>query len=196
VDELHSINTVHWRILGFVIAYKMPNSTKTCSNGHTSSVPIAKLTCFCGAQYPLYENRFNQKFEIRLACANPECDNKFEKIGGQKYCSAECRKEHYYAKNRNMAYPNLTTGNIGTIGELGVAADLLKRGYDVFKSVSQSCWTDLVIYAKDRFQSVEVKTGSRTTTGRLVYGKPYITTDIVAILLPNNEIVYIPPFES
>ncbi len=133
--------------------------------------------------------------EPNSVCENPECNQPFWRASKhQKYCEPECRQQHYYAKNRNTTYPtSLTTGSIGTIGDLGVAADLLKRGYDVFKSISPACWTDLVVYVDGRFQSVEVKTGYRTATGRLVYGKPRTKTDIVAVLLP-NEIVYIPPF--
>ena len=47
----------------------------------------------------------------------------------------------------------------GEIGELKVAADLLKRGYEVFKPVSQNCPCDLVAQdlKVDEFHTVQVK---------------------------------------
>jgi hypothetical protein len=47
---------------------------------------------------------------------------------------------------------------VGAIGELIVAADLLKKGYHVFRSCSPSCPCDLAILKDEKLFRVEVKT--------------------------------------
>lgn len=174
-----------------MVAYTVPNSSKTCTSGHTSTVPVAKLTCFCGASYPLYVNLVKQGWvPPTLKCAYPQCGVLFEQDAPrQKYHHPDCRKQHYYEKNRKVAHPGLTTGTSGAIGELRVATDLLAKGHDVFRSMSANCWTDLVVYSGGKFLSVEVKTGHRTKTGKLRHPRPKTQPDILAVVLP-DEIVY------
>jgi Holliday junction resolvase-like predicted endonuclease len=85
----------------------------------------------------------------------------------------------------------LTAATVGDIGELRVAADLLARGYDVFKAVCRNCWTDLIVRIDGKLLSVEVKTGHRTPSGKLRYPKPQAGSDVIAVVLP-NEIIYLP----
>jgi hypothetical protein len=77
----------------------------------------------------------------------------------QKTCSQTCRlvkaKIHYV----KVPY-NLPTGTIGAISELRVAADLLAKGYEVFRALSPSCSCDLAILQKGKLLRVEVRTGN------------------------------------
>jgi hypothetical protein len=115
---------------------------------------------------------------------------KLDQQGRQKYCSAECQREDYYNRTHQQAYPELSTGTVGSIGELRVCADLLAKGYAVFRAVSVNCWTDLVVQVGDKFFSIEVKTGQRMPSGKLRFPKPRAKTDIIAIVLPDG-IVYL-----
>jgi Holliday junction resolvase-like predicted endonuclease len=81
---------------------------------------------------------------------------------------------------------------VGDIGELQVAADLLAKGHDVFKSICRNCWTDLIVRIDGKLLSVEVKTGHRAPSGKLTYPKPREKSDVIAVVLP-SEIVYLPP---
>jgi|SRR5208282_862258 len=134
----------------------------------------------------------NSSPQATTRCANPECDELFDpSTPRQKYHNPSCQRGHYSAKHSAVAYPDLTTGTVGTIGELRVATDLLTKGYDVFRSVSTNCWTDLVVNVDGKFLSVEVKTGRRAKNGGIQHPKPKTKTDVLAIVLP-NEIVYQP----
>ena len=54
------------------------------------------------------------------------------------YCK-NCRKSMF------KSFGGITCATIGAISELMVSADLLKKGYEVFRAVSPSCSCDLAI---------------------------------------------------
>ena len=113
---------------------------------------------------------------------------------GARYCTAVCREKHY----ASMGYgpigfdKSLCAGTRGAIGELRVCADLLSKGYEVFRAVSPACSCDLVIAKNGNLLTVEVRTGFRTKIG-YYYGQP-VRAKQVAVVLP-NEIVYLPALE-
>ncbi len=53
------------------------------------------------------------------------------------------------------------------MSELVVAIDLLSKGYDVFRALSQSCSCDLIAVDGVSLMRIEVRTGSITTKGEL-----------------------------
>lgn len=57
-------------------------------------------------------------------------------------------------------YPagTITTGITGAISELRVSADLLTRGFAIFRAVSQSCECDLIAMKNKKLFRVEVTT--------------------------------------
>lgn len=61
----------------------------------------------------------------------------------------------------------LSTGKVGAISELIVCADLLKKGWEVFRTVSQSCSCDLIVIKNKKILRIEVRTGR--------YRSPYNT---------------------
>lgn len=72
-----------------------------------------------------------------------------------------------------------------------VAADLLAKGYEVFRAVSPSCSCDLAILRDGKLTRVEVRTGYRNGhTGAMVYARKH-RAEIVAVAI-GNEIVYEP----
>ncbi len=86
--------------------------------------------------------------------------------------------------------------SVGASSELKVCADLLDRGYDVFRAVSPQCPCDLIAHKDGRLCRVEVRTGSKLTPDTIKYAinKKYDQgrQDIFAVVLP-SQIVYSPP---
>lgn len=94
---------------------------------------------------------------------------------------------------------NVATGTVGAVGELIIATDLLKRGYEVFRALSPSCSCDLAILRNKKLLLVEVKTGHRNATidgFGFQKSKAKNQPDIYAVVLNGpEEIIYIPKLE-
>lgn len=75
-------------------------------------------------------------------------------------CSRKClnseAKERYLTLNSRDE--QLSRGTMGAIAELAVCCDLLKRGYEVFRSVSPSTSCDLAVLRDNQLLRVEVTT--------------------------------------
>jgi len=83
------------------------------------------------------------------------------------------------------------TGTVGAISELRVCVDLLSRGFEVFRAVSQSCSCDLAILKSGQLLRIEVKTGYKRTDGKPIFSKIVHKADILALCYP-TEIIYQP----
>lgn len=88
----------------------------------------------------------------------------------------------------------VSTGTTGTVGELIVAADLLKRGFSVYKSLSPNAPCDLIAIKKGKIIKVEVTNGYKRKDGRIMHGKKdhHYSFDILAIVIDKNDISYSP----
>lgn len=82
---------------------------------------------------------------------------------------------------------------MGARTELLVSADLMYRGYDVFRALSPSCNCDLVIFKNGEIVRVEVRTGYKNLRGDISYNKPPPDrSDVIAVWVHGqNKIVYI-----
>jgi hypothetical protein len=94
-------------------------------------------------------------------------------------------------------YEKLQIGrsNVGAANELRVAADLILKGYDVFRALSPQCVCDLAILKDKRLLRVEVRTGQpskRRTKPFWPKRKQVNNADIWAVVLP-DQIYYEPP---
>lgn len=92
----------------------------------------------------------------------------YSSVHNQKYCSKICCDERSAAKDGGgigRRY-GLTTGQVGALSELIVCADLIRKGYEVFRAVSQHCSCDLTILKDGKLQRVEVRTGYRLRSGK------------------------------
>jgi hypothetical protein len=110
----------------------------------------------------------------------------------QTICSKDCRRK--LAKSRKPFDEDLSTGTAGTISELTVAADLIKKGWSVFRALSPNCFCDLVAYKKGKkIRLIEVRTGRENENGEISYcttlrGK----ANEIAVYLPRlNRVDYI-----
>jgi hypothetical protein len=138
-----------------------------------------------------------------------------------RFCSTACSRAYWlaaYQKDRGNYSKDLSTGTVGAISELRVCADLLAKGYEVFRAVSQSCSCDLAIlknqkltridpefspigeiffstFAASKSTRIEVRTGFETAKGKIHAPRKYFRADIMAIVLP-SRIIYEPDIEG
>lgn len=73
----------------------------------------------------------------------------------RRYCSDQCRPSVHPGLAKQLG---ISCGKVGAIAELVVCADLIRRGFEVFRSVSQDCSCDLIVLKDGQAQRVEVKT--------------------------------------
>lgn len=86
------------------------------------------------------------------------------------------------------------TKRLGKIGELRVASELLKLGYDVFLPLTEELPVDLVACKGDKFYKVQVKTrnprnGKILVPTRVNKIKRYMDSDVSVIIVydPKND---------
>lgn len=92
----------------------------------------------------------------------------------------------------------IPTGSVGAIAEMLVSADLLGRGYHVFRSVSPCCPCDLIaMRAGEPPLMIEVKTGYANAGGVRCSPTRNNTYDVLAVVIHEEVlVVYDPPLES
>lgn len=112
-----------------------------------------------------------------------------------RFCSNRCRSQSYQ-KEVGILGLGLPKGATGAISELLVSADLLRRSYEVFRSVSAHCSCDLAILKEGKLLKVEVTTGYRNKrTGNLLCSKRRSEKfDILAVVV-SGEIIYEPTLD-
>lgn len=93
---------------------------------------------------------------------------------------------------RNSSYLLLPSGTVGTISELEVALDLLKKGYEVYRPVTPNCSGDFMIEKNFEWNKIEVKTGYQHLKNKtIIFSKKNIRTKLLAIVIPRlKEIRY------
>lgn len=107
-----------------------------------------------------------------------EAENKNRRV----FCSKKCLNLFGSRNIQKFNYP-INTGTLGAISELSVCADLMKKGYLLFKSISPSSPYDLVVDIKGVLHKLEVKTGSIRSNGSLsYYVRPEAIYDILAVV--------------
>lgn len=92
-----------------------------------------------------------------------ECRRRFSPIRlHQVFCSAECRKEHYKESYFAQTFGHMSKidkSASGTVGELKASADLILRGWEVFRALNPHTSCDLLAIKNNKMIRVEVKTG-------------------------------------
>jgi hypothetical protein len=103
-----------------------------------------------------------------------------------KYCSIMCRPTDYAVKTKNTeptVYPTtLCSVTIGAIGELTVCADLMRKGFNVFRAVSPACYCDLIATHGPTTLVIEVRTGTHQR-GRFIFPKKRLGTTINCVAM-------------
>lgn len=120
-------------------------------------------------------------------------------INWAKYCCRGCRKkfyaERYFARPVSLNF--LSPSVVGSIHELMVCVDLVKKGLQVFKNVCSSGKTDLVATNEGKFIRIEVTTGFLMNNGKLQYPpKKNHEFDLLAVCTHKGEIFYSPALNT
>ena len=105
------------------------------------------------------------------------CQGIIKKRKRARFCSVNCRTAAY-----GQPVSIFNSGVTGAIGELRACADLLVRGYEVFRSVAQSCSCDLMILKNGKSQSVEVRTGWIGETGFMHVNRQNFRANVLCIV--------------
>jgi hypothetical protein len=88
-----------------------------------------------------------------------------------------CKREHSRLWMRANPQPcprkpyegELSPGSKGSLAELVVCADLLDKGFAVFRSVSPNCFCDLIAIKGSEERRIEVRTGAYTPNGLVTF---------------------------
>ncbi len=110
-------------------------------------------------------------------------------------CKAELFKKRHLEANHNRPAYDFENSVVGTISELVVCLDLMKRGYSVFRPMNgcESC--DIIALKGGKMIRVEVTTGVRCIGGTLTHKKkrpPGEVFDILGVVERNDTITYSP----
>lgn len=119
-------------------------------------------------------------------CKKPLASRTGKVRKGKLFCSSTCAG---MASGYRSKYPGVSSGTVGAISELRAAVDLLSKGYEVFRSVSQSCSCDLAVLKSGKLIRVEVRTGYESRTGNITFPRnprDEGRSDCYAIVLPNR----------
>lgn len=122
------------------------------------------------------------------------CSERFSIVGNSRYCSATCALKAEQDKLPKTK-STLNTGQRGAVSELYVCADLILKGFSVFRSVSQTCPCDLVAMSGDKLYRVEVKTVAWVkglTSVPTGHANNKHLFDIYAAVDDDGNIVYVP----
>ncbi len=173
------------------------------TQGHKRFAKVCSATC----QHARKRRRYREKHPRSRPIGLTQCVSCNESISedrqrrGAKFCSERCRAGYQgraYAElnpvPRRGSPGVIATGSVGAAAEMAVCADLLMRGYAVFRAVSQACPCDLAVLRDGRLLRIEVKTGYRTASGGVQYPKlSKEHFDVLAIVMRHNrEIIYEP----
>ena len=131
-------------------------------------------------------------------CICEECQKPFTNLYRRtRFCSQKCRLHSAYKRNyipSPQEKAGIDRAATGAASELIVAADLLRRGYEVFRALSPHASCDLAILHDGKLLRVEVRTGRKAANRQrafFVKSKKY-RSDIWAVVL-DHEILYEPP---
>lgn len=109
----------------------------------------------------------NNKYTF--SCSN--CGNEFShNQPNARLCSTACRNEFYIVKYKRHG-KNIPSGTVGAMAEMLASADLMEKGYSVFRSLSPSSYCD-VIAVNPKYKKiieVEVRTGYLSYNNKLYF---------------------------
>lgn len=103
-------------------------------------------------------------------------------------------REPYRGANRFGGDAILSCHYVGGISELVVCADLLRRGFPVYRAVTFHSAADLVTDIRGRLIRVEVRSATRDNDGFLRFARPTDASryDLLAAVEPDNIVSYFP----
>lgn len=108
----------------------------------------------------------------------------------QIYCSRKCR---YSAAKGNTVPSGLSkeipSGSIGALTELYVAFDLMTKGYEVYRALSPSSYSDLIAIKNGQIQQLEVRSGTYKKD-KLTYITKKIEGKLLAVVTMSDRKIH------
>jgi hypothetical protein len=132
---------------------------------------------------------------LKMNIQTKKCKNCGENIrvterSTRVFCSEDCRRAGAY-EDKTLG---LSAGTVGAYSELIASADLLRRGYEVYRAVSPTCSSDLVAIKDGKRLTIEVRTARRSRTGTLHYSTRSFRSDHYALVeVAASKVTYEPP---
>lgn len=120
------------------------------------------------------------------------------RISSAKYCSKSCVNESAKAQRKSQNnFTDINRNKIGALSEILACADLLRNGFDVFRSVSPSASCDIIAYFKNKVYRIEVTTGYFNIAGNPAWPrKDQEKFDILMVIFKNGDIKYVPSLQE
>ena len=86
-----------------------------------------------------------------------------------------------------------TRGNKGAYGELLVCADLLKKGYSVFRAIGPNSPIDIIALKDGKIEMIDVKSGTKNINGTLAFPKKPggLIDGAIYVVVVGDEIHYL-----
>lgn len=158
-----------------------------------------KLQRFCSHKCRT-KDQYLKKTDTKISDFPSECEMCHREIpflqrkSNRRYCSSGCRTAMEGLKYRHLNPLSLNSSHMGAIAELLVAADLLNKGYEVFRALSSGCSCDIAVLKSGKLLRIEVKTRRRTSSGNVSTAPTTHQVgkhDVMAIYVPGEpEIIY------
>lgn len=139
--------------------------------------------------------KYGPKAKKCLQCSTIIPPSRIESHPSIMFCSPACQRE-FHIPNRAKERKLIPKGDLGSVSELLVCADLINRGFMVFRVVHPHSPFDLIaVPRKNPTQriAIEVKTGYKLRNGQIYHAKPtqkQEVADFLAIAFPSNEVEY------
>lgn len=108
-------------------------------------------------------------------------------------CSKECRKQkQYLAFGYGRSNKDIPAGTVGAAAEMLIATDLMLKGYAVFRSLSPSCFCDLIACKDTKIIRIECRTAYRNQiTGSVSFPKKiHEQADIYGLYIPSSKEIF------
>lgn len=126
-------------------------------------------------------------------CKN--CGTPFKGRHNRIYCSKECLPSRTRVEPHGIN-DNVANGTVGAISELLVCADLMKKGWEVFRALSPHSNSDVLALRDGLLLKLEIRTGMyyNKDNGEKLFNyskKNIIGKSVVVVTLPDNKIHYI-----
>ena len=109
----------------------------------------------------------------------------------QRYCSKECNNKYWRDKRAN--HLNLPTGTVGAMSELLVSVDLMRKGYEVYRALSQSSSSDILVLKDNLSYCFEIRTGLYNADKTLSFSKNNIRAKNIAIVVYEDMTIHYVP---
>ncbi len=99
-----------------------------------------------------------------------ECSKEFIHIMSHtKTCSEDCRSKRAIKKWGRYSDKSIASGTVGAVSEITISADLMKKGYAVFRSLSPACFCDVIATKGNEMLRVEIRTGYSAVNGKVSF---------------------------